>query len=210
MHTQLSHEEYLKLSERTMGTNFYLNNQSLINLLHSAIGTQTEVGELFEAFSEVEPEFAKDDIDAVNIVEEVSDVTWYLAIAHRELDINYEDLKLTIVPFDAEEFHTVLENLNIASSNFLDIIKKKAFYDKPINLDDVKKHLGIIYSDLHWLLLNFGEKTLAETRAVNINKLQARFPEKFTTENANNRNLEKERAILEGNVKSEEMGMGYL
>lgn len=35
----------------------------------------------------------------------------------------------------------------------------------------------------------------------NIAKLKARYPEKFTTENATNRNLEAERAILEGNLK---------
>lgn len=42
---------------------------------------------------------------------------------------------------------------------------------------------------------------LSEIMDININKLQARFPNDFTNEHALNRDLEKERAILEGEIK---------
>ena len=48
--------------------------------------------------------------------------------------------------------------------------------------------------DLEYLV-DFDMKNIAE---VNIKKLQARYPEKFTSEKALNRDLETERKILEG------------
>ena len=210
MHTKLSHDQYLQLSERTMADCFYLNNQSLINILHGAIGIQTEIAEIYEAFSEVDPEFLDEDVDMVNIVEESGDIAWYLAIIHRELDISYLDLRLHSPYQSPEEYFFVLERMNIASGNLLDMVKKKAFYDKSFELDKLKVYMSDIYSGIHWLLSNFSQKVLAEALAVNINKLEARFPEKFEIKNANVRDLDKERRILEGSTKSEEMGLGYL
>lgn len=99
-----------------------------MELLHAAIGISTEAGEILDAFKKHLIYGA--DLDLVNIGEEISDVTWYLAIMTRYLqktnDVSFEDL-----------------------------------------LD------------------------------VNINKLKARYPDKFTEEDALNRNLDDERDILE-------------
>jgi len=58
-------------------------------------------------------------------------------------------------------------------------------------LNDINWYQAIIHDELN---LNW-EDGLRK----NIEKLRARFPEKFTEHDANNRNLEKERQILEGN-----------
>ena len=43
---------------------------------------------------------------------------------------------------------------------------------------------------------------------VNIEKLKARFPEKFSVEKANHRNLDREREILEAADKNKEIEVG--
>lgn len=213
MHTQLSHEDYLKLSERTMGTNFYINNQSLVNILHGAIGVQTEVTELFELFQNIDEEHVYSEIDGINLAEEIGDILWYEAILMRELDIKQPSSMIVAESFskcDADEFQIVLNNLNMASGQLLDMLKKKCFYDRSIVAENVAEKLTTIRACCYWFLDKLTDQTFESVRATNINKLQTRFPEKFTTEDANNRDLEKERRVLEGNVKSEELGLGYV
>lgn len=98
-----------------------------VRLLHAAIGIFTEAGEILEAMlASVE---SGKPVDEVNLLEEVGDLNWYIAIL---LDECGGDL------------------------------------DRVLNL--------------------------------NIAKLKARYPEKFTNELADNRNLVEERKILEGAV----------
>lgn len=77
-----------------------------------------------------------------------------------------------------------------------DVFKKKLAYGKPIDWVNVKEELG----DLMFYIANFctiNGLDLEEIMETNINKLRARYPEKFTQENALKRDLENERKILE-------------
>jgi NTP pyrophosphatase (non-canonical NTP hydrolase) len=67
------------------------------------------------------------------------------------------------------------------------------------NLDKV--NVGEELADISWYQSNAAERLnlpMEELLAKNITKLEARYPEKFTNEAATNRDLEKERNILEG------------
>jgi NTP pyrophosphatase (non-canonical NTP hydrolase) len=80
---------------------------------------------------------------------------------------------------------------------FLDALKKNLFYGKPLDHVNLREEIG----DICWYLaiaLNELETTFESVQRVNIEKLKARYPDKFTSENALSRNLEAERAILEG------------
>ena len=88
-----------------------------------------------------------------------------------------------------------------------DIIKKQLFYGKPIDLPNLIEELG----DIEWYLAIFKSElalqlnsTPAEIesriRSININKLQLRYPDKFTESDAVNRNLEAEQALLSSAV----------
>lgn len=69
-------------------------------------------------------------------------------------------------------------------------------YNKPIDLVNIQEELG----DLCWYLANFCRINNFDLEKIldnNIAKLRARYPEKFTQENAINRNLENERKVLE-------------
>jgi NTP pyrophosphatase (non-canonical NTP hydrolase) len=78
-----------------------------------------------------------------------------------------------------------------------DAFKKHLAYGKPVDWVNVEEELG----DLMWYIANFcniNDIDLEQVMQINIDKLRARYPEKFTQENALNRNLEAERKILEG------------
>lgn len=76
-----------------------------------------------------------------------------------------------------------------------DILKKRLAYGKPLDLVNLKEELG----DLMWYVARICSHqgwALEEVMELNIKKLHARFGEKFSEDGALNRNLEKERKIL--------------
>lgn len=94
-----------------------------------------------------------------------------------------------------DDIHMVL-GMQTESAEISDVYKKTIAYKKPLDFVNIKEELG----DLMWYvanLCNVNGWDLRDILDTNIKKLEARFPEKFTYENANNRNLEKERKILE-------------
>lgn len=82
------------------------------------------------------------------------------------------------------------------SGEMLDALKKQMFYGRDLDLTNVKEEAG----DLLWYLaILFDELDTSfeiESNRV-INKLKARFPEKFSEDHAFNRDLSYEREILE-------------
>ncbi len=82
------------------------------------------------------------------------------------------------------------------SAELMDALKKQVFYGKDLDMTNVKEEAGDI---LWYLAILFDELETSfdeEERRV-IAKLQARFPSKFSEEDALNRNLVQEREILE-------------
>lgn len=77
-----------------------------------------------------------------------------------------------------------------------DQFKKHLAYGKDIDWVNVKEEIG----DLMWYISEFANNhqfDLEEILETNISKLQQRFPDKFTSDDAINRNLNAERQILE-------------
>lgn len=94
-----------------------------------------------------------------------------------------------------DDLHMVL-GMQTEVAEIADAYKKTIAYLKPLDLVNVKEELG----DVMWYianLCNIHGWDLRDILATNIAKLEARYPEKFTEEHAINRNLEKEREILE-------------
>jgi NTP pyrophosphatase (non-canonical NTP hydrolase) len=82
------------------------------------------------------------------------------------------------------------------SSELLDAIKKSVFYNKELDRVNIVEELG----DLLWyvsLLMKEMNVTYDEVTTINIDKLKLRYPNKFTENNANNRNIDDERQLLE-------------
>ncbi len=77
-----------------------------------------------------------------------------------------------------------------------DMIKKHLIYGKPLDLVNVIEEIG----DTMWYLaivLDACGVTMSDAMQRNITKLRLRYPEKFTSEKALNRDLAAERAALE-------------
>lgn len=77
-----------------------------------------------------------------------------------------------------------------------DAIKKFVAYGKPVDRTNIKEELGDILW-YHARLLDLFGFTYEEVMEVNINKLKARYGTKFTEHAALNRDLDKEREVLE-------------
>lgn len=80
-----------------------------------------------------------------------------------------------------------------------DVFKKELAYGKDVDWVNVKEELG----DLMWYIINFctiNNINLEDVLDTNIEKLKARYPDKFTREYAITRNLQNERTILEKRI----------
>ena len=92
-------------------------------------------------------------------------------------------------------FHAVL-GMASEAGEAVDAVKKHLFYGKPLDKVNLVEEAG----DMLWYLgiLSLALQTpLAEIAQLNINKLEARYGEKFTEQGATVRDLDTERAVLE-------------
>lgn len=93
------------------------------------------------------------------------------------------------------ELHMVL-GMQTEVAEIADVYKKHIAYGRDLDLVNVKEEIG----DLMFYVVNLCNThnwDLRDIMKTNIDKLKARYPEKFTNENAINRNLDVERQILE-------------
>lgn len=82
------------------------------------------------------------------------------------------------------------------AGEFMDALKRHLFYGKALDEVNLKEELG----DILWyvaIAMDALDTTFPEEMERNINKLRARFPDKFTEENALVRDLDAERNVLE-------------
>lgn len=187
-------KNYLELSEKTLSSEFFLEPNDYAGL-HATIGVVTEIQELIEWNS-----------DKVGKTEEIADITWYLAIFGRELDIRIlpDNTKMGIKycilskVWKKQANRLLVLKMYDRASIMLDIYKKNTFYGKEIDKSEVLKlsnellSLVMTYCDLH-------DINIFSAFNANINKLQKRYGDKFNTDGAINRDLDAEREILEEN-----------
>jgi NTP pyrophosphatase (non-canonical NTP hydrolase) len=86
----------------------------------------------------------------------------------------------------------------------MDQLKKHIFYAKPLDTVNLKEELG----DLLWYVAIACDDlgiTIEQVMDMVILKLRARYPERFTEYDAQNRDLEKEREILEEGYSPEKL-----
>lgn len=94
-----------------------------------------------------------------------------------------------------DELHMIL-GIFTESGELADVYKKNMAYGKELDHINIQEEI----SDILWYIANLCDISgydLENIMEVNIKKLKARYPQKFTNQNANERNLDKERKILE-------------
>lgn len=174
--------EYKILSEKTLSQEFHTGKQ-VQNLLHGVMGLLTELDELLE-YS-----------DDVNRNEEIGDIFWFLSLIDRELEINFEISKYDEQFIQLDD--SVLVNMSLKKSlKLLDMVRKKIYYNRSINIETFKS-LSCEIFDLISKLCHINEIKMEEVWDKNIKKLKSIYGEKFSEKNAVDRDLEKVRLILE-------------
>jgi NTP pyrophosphatase (non-canonical NTP hydrolase) len=173
-------DDYIKKATRTESMDLFSVENP--RLLHAAIGIMTESAELLLA-----PEG-----DTTNVKEELGDVLWYVAIAADEMQVTFDQLKL--LGDEIAQDHPLRYLLGSAGSA-LDVIKRGLFYGITIDTRRLGKNLGSILLAIEVLAEAEGW-TMSDLQEANIAKLTKRFPDKFTTEAAVNRDVEAEREVL--------------
>lgn len=135
----------------------------------------------------------------------------YLKQSARTVSDDYRSISSRIAPMvhpgesfqeDAAELKNKIDLQHAAlgmiteSAEFADMLKKHIFYGKPLDKVNLREEVGDLlwYCAMALRALDTDFETVMET---NINKLKARYPQKFTEDEALNRDLDKERKILE-------------
>lgn len=183
--------EYLTLSEKTLSTEFHIADDLFYQkLLHAVIGCLTEVEEILDNYDGNTLVTAIDKQGSIG--EEISDVAWYLAILFREL-------KPVIEPtnnYNVEDPFSLLMDFTKTNLKFLDLLKKKIYYNKSIDSDVLSSLTVTMYNQMmdYCKLYNIDVSLILDK---NIQKLRSRYGDKFSSEKAINRDLETEKKILE-------------
>ena len=157
-----------------------------VRLLHAVLGLSGEISELRAAI-------AKD--DKVNILEEIGDMYWYLAIIENMRNINFAPGE-NVVEASA---YDLVDDLEYFVGQLTDGLKKSIFYGKEFLDGDVIMHADDVALSL-CSLVNLYDGSVANVKETNINKLKARYGEKFSEDMAINRDLVKESSVLEENL----------
>jgi NTP pyrophosphatase (non-canonical NTP hydrolase) len=149
-----------------------------LNNYHMQMGVITEVGEFVDAIKK-HIAYGKP-LDVVNLGEELADITWYLVNEMRHSEILSENITEGEISLEKPNLLVAVDDITNWLISYLDATQS---YDELlIDLRFIADAIGIDYF-----------KALDNC----INKLRVRFPDKFDTEKAINRDLTKERIELE-------------
>jgi cytochrome c556 len=148
------------------------------------LGLFDEIGEMDEAFASTEG------IDTINIKEEHGDLIFY-CIGYsvlRNIELEVREVNRTYT----------LRNILRTSSKLATLSKKKLAYDKDYDREKECALLQTLFDQLfNFYDMGYYHDPVEAMERV-YNKLIVRYKDGFSTEAANNRNLEAERSALEG------------
>jgi len=107
-----------------------------------------------------------------------------------------ESIQFNINSKDDQRLIHAAFGLCTEAGEFADAVKKYVFYGSKLDIVNLKEEMG----DIFWYLAIAADAlgtTFDEEQRRVIDKLKTRYPEKFTQEAAENRDLETERKVLE-------------
>lgn len=137
-----------------------------VNAAHVTLGIVGETDEAFQAYKEY---FLGLEIQS-NVVKEFGDVLWYMSELANEFNI-----ELKVVEFQKKKDIIIHRRIGWIAEN----IKKYLAYNKPVDVQILSDHLNNILSEIKYYLETV-DYTLEECLDLNIEKLQKRYPEKFS------------------------------
>lgn len=170
-------KDYIEQAIKTESIHWFEPNH---RLLHAAMGLVTESSEL------------RGYTDEKNMVEELGDVMWYVALGCDTLEVTLQEAEEAAGGWDVDEFDPI-DDIISSAGEIVDVLKKSTFYGKPFDARKIVEHLGRIILAVAEAGDQYGEVFLDEIMATNILKLQKRFSKgAFTKDEALNRNVDNE------------------
>lgn len=179
--------------------------KEILNLLHTRLGIVSEISELITAITNK---------DKVNAGEELGDMLWYVAndlnICLKAEFINQEEYnKLANYNFNhffqatnggtGNTLNIWLNCITYNSCELADYVKKYLAYQKPMDKVKYLKSVEYLLGAINNVAATLGIE-ITEYMDKIIAKLMKRYPEKFNSEQAINRDTDAERIILEGSA----------
>lgn len=156
-----------------------------LDFAHGALGLIDEAQELVDAVSEE------------NLLEELGDLLWFCALCGTAI---ITDPFKTLQPGPAINHKThlsAIEEIQTRANMIAGIAKRWLAYDEAPRLERVEGYLWRIIN-LVKMIANAHGWTLSDVQEANIQKLRARFPDKFDSARATHRDLEAEQEALRG------------
>lgn len=179
-------------------------NNKVLDDVHMKLGLVSELDEIIEALTRK---------DRVNISEELGDVLWYAAndITFLGLESHLSDYVFLpkMAPTDGNYLGTVsnalggLFSLVYNVAKLCDMTKKYLAYDKPINQEEVIKRYKYVLGAINNIAYGAGVD-VEKAMDIVIEKLQKRYPEAFTVENAKERDTDTERKAMENTLEDQD------
>ena len=142
-------------------------------------------------------------LDKMNVVEEVGDGLWYVALLVDALGTTYDQLvkldrlaHLPNVPMQIL-FQFGVQQMHISSCRLLDMLKSQIYYNRDLDVAAFTQHLSDALVGMSLIVGGIGT-TIEVCVAVNKAKLEYRYKlaEGYSNEQANERNLEEEKAVI--------------
>lgn len=172
-------ETYTEEADKTLSHGLFFRYRP--EELHAAIGIVTEVAELTAADNKV------------NLVEEIGDILWYVAILSKYAQLkgmqNYKSQK----PLYSAN-HALME-VTQAAFEILDTYKKATFYNKEIYYSDIKSHVSSILTNIS-VICKENDTSIEDVMKINIAKLNERYSLGFSESEANYRDIGKENKLM--------------
>lgn len=164
-----------------------------LRLLHCCVGITTELGELIEC------------TDPVNMQEELGDLLWYAAEGvNAEKKWKFESMFSDIKhPQFLADTVTPVQRAMVAVGEMTDVVKRFIYYGKDLDMDRFYLNLNLVCLQVI-RICDANNFAISKIAYANIEKLKARYPDKFSEEKAVNRDLEMERQSLESNLSKPE------
>lgn len=167
-------KEYVKLALRTESVRPFDttdHGRRASRLVHAALGIDSETAELAIANTDA------------NTLEELGDVCWYCAILSDEFGFDLEEVR-----------HKATAG---GWGPIADQAKRVWFYNAPVDVTVIEKSAGSLIDYVCMMGASIGV-SLDLVLEANIRKLRTRFPDKFTDQAAQVRDLEAEAKALVG------------
>lgn len=178
-------ENYRDLASRTeCDYNFEVlqRNSNHIRLLHAVLGLAGELSEFREAL---------ESNDTTNLLEELGDFFWYLAIIENILNLEFGENDNTLLTEGSST--DLLNDLEYYICSMVDSLKRQIFYGA-LGKDWI--YLGYQTFIILRTLCKMFNSSVEEVKTKNIAKLKARYGDKFSEDRAINRDLANEKEVL--------------